>query len=123
MDRHFSRKHFRRIIASHRCTKRTVVKLTFIDLPARWISFIITACQLTQMVVGCIVNFWAYHVKNSGGDCDVSYLNINLALLMYFSYFVLFAHFFHKAYFAKKPLTQKKTENGVISNGTAKKLE
>lgn len=82
----------------------------------RWISVAITACQLAQMVVGCIINFYAYHVKTSGGECDVSFLNIKLSLIMYFSYFALFSHFFHKAYLAKKP-------DRSATNGAVKKVE
>jgi len=84
----------------------------------RVISVFITACQLSQMVVGCLVNFYAYHVKGQGGDCGVSYLNLNLSTVMYFSYFVLFAHFFHKAY-----LAPKKRGDGGAANGVVKKLE
>ncbi|XP_043210278.1 elongation of very long chain fatty acids protein 6-like [Amphibalanus amphitrite] len=81
----------------------------------RWISVTITACQLAQMVVGCLVNFYAIHVKSNGGECDVSYLMINLALIMYFSYFALFTNFFYNSYIAKKPRS--------ATNGVVKKLE
>ncbi|XP_037070592.1 elongation of very long chain fatty acids protein 6-like [Pollicipes pollicipes] len=83
----------------------------------RWISVVITASQLAQMVVGCLVNLWAYHVKSNGGECEVSDLNIKLSLMMYFSYFVLFAHFFNKAYLSKKK------PGRAAASGTAKKLE
>ena len=75
----------------------------------------ITACQLAQMVVGCLVNFYALHVKNSGGECGVSYLMINLALIMYFSYFALFANFFYNSYIARKPRS--------AAGGALKKIE
>jgi len=83
----------------------------------RWISVAITASQLCQMIIGCVVNLWAYHVKSSGGECEVSILNIKLSLLMYFSYFVLFAHFFNKAYLSKPK------RNGGASAAGVKKLE
>jgi elongation of very long chain fatty acids protein 6 len=60
---------------------------------------VITALQLIQMVVGCLVNIWTYQVKQDGLECHVSDKNIKLSLLMYFSYFVLFARFFYNAYF------------------------
>ena len=81
----------------------------------RWISVTITACQLLQMVVGCVVNFYAIHVKSNGGECDVSYLMINFALIMYFSYFALFTNFFYNSYIVKKPVS--------ATNGAVKKLE
>ncbi|KAF0287859.1 Elongation of very long chain fatty acids protein 6 [Amphibalanus amphitrite] len=77
----------------------------------RWISVAITSSQLAQMIVGCLVNLWAYHVKSNGGECEVSVLNIKLSLIMYFSYFVLFAHFFNKSYLTKKPARSASTGN------------
>ena len=77
---------------------------------------VITSSQLAQMIVGCVVNLWAYHVKSNGGECEVSITNIKLSLLMYFSYFVLFAHFFNRAYLTKKPARS-------ASNGNMKKVQ
>ncbi|XP_047487573.1 elongation of very long chain fatty acids protein 6-like isoform X2 [Penaeus chinensis] len=67
----------------------------------RWISMGITTAQLAQMVMGAAVNIWAYQVKQAGNECHVSYDNIKISLLMYISYFVLFAHFFCRAYVVK----------------------
>lgn len=64
----------------------------------RWFAMGITTAQLAQMVMGTAVNVWAYQVKQAGNECHVSYENINLSLLMYMSYFVLFARFFRRAY-------------------------
>lgn len=68
----------------------------------RGIAMVITTAQLMQMVTGCLVNVWAYQLKQGGEECHVTDPNIKLSLLMYFSYFVLFAKFFHKAYLSKK---------------------
>ena len=65
----------------------------------RPVSMAITTLQLSQMIVGLGVNFYAYSVKSSGGNCDVPYKHLNMGFAMYASYFVLFAHFFYKAYF------------------------
>ncbi|KAG8243288.1 hypothetical protein J6590_048433 [Homalodisca vitripennis] len=63
------------------------------------IAMLITSCQLTQMIVGCAVNIWAAQYLQEGKqDCHISWFNIKLSLAMYFSYFVLFARFFYKAY-------------------------
>merc|ERR1719422_1105812 len=50
------------------------------------------------MVVGCIVNYSAYTFKLKGMKCGVSETNLKLSLLMYSSYFVLFARFFYNTY-------------------------
>lgn len=75
------------------------------------IAVCITSLQLVQMVVGVIVNVHAYQVKQAGIACDVSDRNINLCLIMYSSYFILFARFFYKSYL-KKPYhrAEKKLE-------------
>eukprot|EP00096_Caligus_rogercresseyi_P008951 TRINITY_DN2941_c0_g1_i4.p1 TRINITY_DN2941_c0_g1~~TRINITY_DN2941_c0_g1_i4.p1 ORF type:complete len:329 (+),score=65.82 TRINITY_DN2941_c0_g1_i4:280-1266(+) len=64
----------------------------------RQISMTITFLQLLQMVVGCFINIWTYQIKLSGQSCQVSYENIKFSLLMYGSYFLLFAKFFHDSY-------------------------
>jgi len=79
----------------------------------RVISVSLTVCQLAQMVVASMVNYYAYHMKGSGGDCEVSYVVLNLSTIIYFSYFVLFAHFFQKAYLAPK----KGGERGGATDG------
>ena len=33
---------------------------------------VITSLQLTQMVVGCLVNIWVIEMKQSGRECHVS---------------------------------------------------
>lgn len=68
---------------------------------------IITALQLIQMVVGCLVNFWTYQMKQDGLECQVSDTNVKLSLLMYISYFVLFARFFYNAYCKNKNSCEK----------------
>ena len=69
---------------------------------------IITTLQLIQMVVGTVVNVWTYQMKQDGQECQVSDTNIKLSLLMYISYFVLFARFFYNAYL--KPKSSEKTQ-------------
>ena len=69
---------------------------------------IITTLQLIQMVVGTLVNYWTYQMKEDGLECQVSDTNIKLSLLMYISYFVLFARFFYNAYL--KPKSSEKAQ-------------
>ncbi|XP_064618045.1 very long chain fatty acid elongase 6-like [Liolophura sinensis] len=67
-----------------------------------YVNIFITAMQLTQMVCGCAINVWIFQIKGRGETCHQTYNNIYLSLLMYFSYFVLFAHFFYSTYVLKK---------------------
>ena len=54
-------------------------------------AMVITSLQLVQMVVGCVVNSTAFMLKRRGVQCGVSDTNLQMSLLMYTSYFVLFA--------------------------------
>ena len=82
---------------------------------------VITSLQLVQMIIGCVVNYMAFNYKQNGQShnseikptethfslmsaglqCGVSDTNLKLSLLMYCSYFVLFARFFYAAYVNK----------------------
>lgn len=76
----------------------------------------ITSIQLTQMVVGCVVNYIAHVMKQDGLECHVSDRNIKLSFLMYTSYFVLFGHFFYHAYIVKnvdQGIKEKVLQDGV----------
>ncbi|XP_011305579.1 elongation of very long chain fatty acids protein 6 [Fopius arisanus] len=95
--------------------------------PPKSIAMVITTLQLTQMMVGCAINVWAYQYLTSGqSNCCISRFNIHFSLIMYFSYFVLFARFFHKAYIGgkKDKKIYKHENNGHIneeySNGKLK---
>merc|ERR1740131_922874 len=65
------------------------------------IAMVITSLQLVQMIIGCVVNYMAANYKQNGLQCGVSDTNLKLSLLMYCSYFVLFARFFYNAYVNK----------------------
>lgn len=78
--------------------------------PPRQVSMFITGAQLTQMIVGCTINIWAHNYLKVAGhaSCNISELNIKLSIVMYFSYFVLFARFFYKAYLSDDAKFSKK---------------
>merc|ERR1719430_2010830 len=59
------------------------------------------------MVIGCSVNWMAYRYKTQGRECGVSDTNLRLSLLMYTSYFVLFARFFYNSYFRRREAGKK----------------
>jgi len=82
----------------------------------RGVAMFITSIQLTQMVVGCVVNYIAHVMKQDGLECHVSDRNIKLSFLMYTSYFVLFGHFFYHAYIVKSDdhgIKEKVRQDGV----------
>lgn len=72
------------------------------------VSRIITSMQLFQMVVGCYVSVWAYLAKRRGENCQISFHSVYISFLMYFSYFLLFASFFYKAYLAPRSQRENK---------------
>ena len=76
----------------------------------RWVNMFITSLQLIQMVAGIVVNVVAYHVLEAGRECVHNYENIRYCLIMYFSYFILFSHFFYTTYIAEKQVHVKKTK-------------
>lgn len=78
---------------------------------------LITLLQLTQMVVGCWINVKAWQYKQNGETCQVSEENLKVSLVMYGTYFILFAHFFLGSYVFKSSARRKPAES------TGKKLE
>jgi elongation of very long chain fatty acids protein 6 len=67
----------------------------------RFIQQSITLLQLIQMITGCIVNIAAYKYKQDGYYCMTSNNNIIISILLYISYLILFAQFFHSTYLQK----------------------
>lgn len=75
----------------------------------RTIAMMITSSQILQMIAGGIVSYWAYQVRLRGDFCQISVDTAKLAVLMYLSYFVLFAKYFYNAYILpKRDILQKK---------------
>eukprot|EP01002_Notosolenus_urceolatus_P002677 NODE_1703_length_1325_cov_66.358150_g1416_i0.p2 GENE.NODE_1703_length_1325_cov_66.358150_g1416_i0~~NODE_1703_length_1325_cov_66.358150_g1416_i0.p2 ORF type:complete len:333 (+),score=72.77 NODE_1703_length_1325_cov_66.358150_g1416_i0:223-1221(+) len=66
----------------------------------------LTILQISQMFIGLFVTFstakYNHEFELGAPKCNVSVDNTKAALLMYFSYFVLFIHFFYKAYLVPK---------------------
>ena len=76
----------------------------------RWVSMIITLLQLTQMIIGCWVNLQAWQYKKNGEECQVTDENLKVSLIMYGTYFLLFAHFFAGSYIYKAKRAAKHVE-------------
>ncbi|XP_063378954.1 very long chain fatty acid elongase 6 [Cydia fagiglandana] len=90
--------------------------------PPKALAMTITALQLTQMIVGFAINVWAYnYITSATGACGISNFNIKLSMAMYFSYFILFARFFYKAYLSPKPGKKAKSEPVQSEAPSAKK--
>lgn len=88
----------------------------------KWVNIVITSGQISQMIIGIIVNTVAYIKKSRGEECHISDANIKWSFAMYFSYFLLFFHFFYKAYIAKPGSANKvhsATNGKHHSNGSA----
>ena len=67
----------------------------------KFVSMFITFLQITQMIIGCTVTYWAYTIqKENLIGCNVTKKTMDYGMLMYLSYFALFLHFFYKAYIA-----------------------
>lgn len=66
----------------------------------------ITMSQIVQMIIGAIVTFYAYYVRQiKGQQCSISLDRLYAGLAIYISYLMLFANFFIKSYFSSKPKT------------------
>ena len=85
-----------------------------IRLP-RWINISLTTMQTSQMVFGIIVNVSAYRALQRGESCHVTYDNIKYSLMMYATYFVLFAHYFYVTYVASKSKAKPAQEKPVMN--------
>lgn len=85
----------------------------------------ITTSQILQMVMGAAVTWYAYYRKTRGDACNITHKTASFGLIMYLSYFALFAHFFYNAYFsrtAKKPQTKSIDANGATTNKATKRV-
>jgi len=80
--------------------------------PPRW-ALMVTILQLVQMAIGIGITVTHLHILiyNTVPNCDGHIPNLMAALMMYASYFILFAQFLFKRYClksdTKKPATKK----------------
>jgi len=70
--------------------------------PPRRLSMMITILQLSQMVIGLIVNLYAIYAKNAGMPCARSDENIRVQMGIYASYLALFLNYFYHSYVSSK---------------------
>ncbi|ORC86302.1 putative fatty acid elongase [Trypanosoma theileri] len=88
----------------------------------RPIAPFITSLQILQMVAGTfIVVYTAYHSYLSGYGCNADRTSIRMGLVMYASYFVLFAVLFYNLYLNKnKKAVTARNNAAVKANGQKK---
>lgn len=91
------------------------------------ISICITSLQIVQMVVGLTVSMNVMVLRYRGEECHQSMENAAAAVLMYFSYFLLFVHFFYRSYAAptssKRLQSNGELETKSVGNRQGKKLD
>uniref|UniRef100_A0A3Q7P6I3 Elongation of very long chain fatty acids protein 6 n=4 Tax=Otariidae TaxID=9702 RepID=A0A3Q7P6I3_CALUR len=73
---------------------------------SRKFAMFITLSQITQMLMGCVVNYLVFYWMQHD-QCHSHFQNIFWSSLMYLSYLVLFCHFFFEAYIGKMRKTTK----------------
>lgn len=105
------------VMYSYYCLKARGWKLP------KLISAVITAMQLTQMVIAFSITSYAWIQKSIGNSCEVDAANIALGIICYGSYFYLFARFFRSAYLTKSSSITKKPFIDVDANRNAIKSE
>jgi len=80
--------------------------LMAMKLRPKWFNpIIITAFQISQMVVGVVVTLMGFYYYNTDKECRIEKENNTAAFVMYGSYLFLFLQFFVGRYF--KPKKQK----------------
>ena len=87
--------------------------------PPLWVNIFITTLQMLQMIVGVMVNVYIYWnmVADESWYCDgmveTTSFYVGCALAMYFSYFILFVHFFYTTYFRKQDRSKRPVNESV----------
>lgn len=64
----------------------------------RFVSMVITATQLSQMVVCLTASVYQYYLISIGVPCDGSYKSLYGAFAMFLTYIVIFGQFFYQRY-------------------------
>jgi len=67
----------------------------------KFISACVTMAQMSQMVIGCFIGYVVYQIKSRGGECHQHLSNLYMALGIYSTFFLLFAHYFYINYIRK----------------------
>lgn len=74
----------------------------------RYIAMTITSLQLSQMIIGSFVCYWAINTKWQGYHCEFPDNAVIVALTVYLTYVLLFARLFYNSYIGKSNKKLKK---------------
>ncbi|XP_038052974.1 elongation of very long chain fatty acids protein 6-like [Patiria miniata] len=80
----------------------------------KFVAMTITSLQIVQMLMGNVLVIHAAVMHFNGVSCHISHWVLAVSIALYFSYMVLFAQFFHSAYFGSKraPIKPDSQSNG-----------
>lgn len=92
-----------------------------IRLPKQ-MAMAITTSQIVQMIIGAYVTWYAYYRKSQGDACNITQATATFGLVMYLSYFALFAQFFYNSYFGSKSARRNEKQNGTANSQTDKRI-
>jgi len=83
--------------------------------PPKRLAMVITTSQIVQMILGAYVTYYAYEKQANGELCAITQGTAKLGLIMYLSYFMLFARFFINSYLFNAPATKaSRPANGAL---------
>ncbi|XP_038052975.1 elongation of very long chain fatty acids protein 6-like [Patiria miniata] len=71
------------------------------------VAMAITSLQIFQMIMGNILVGYAAVMRLSGVTCQIDQRQLTLAVILYFSYLLLFGNFFYTSYFGSKRAAPK----------------
>merc|ERR1712130_179595 len=77
-----------------------------------WAKFV-TIIQISQMMVGVLVCMLTYYYWSRGRVCDVDVTNWVYAVIIYFTYWMLFVWFGLQRYIFNKPGMKKRKEKDI----------
>ncbi|XP_035942411.1 very long chain fatty acid elongase 3 [Halichoerus grypus] len=75
----------------------------------KWLPMLITSLQILQMFMGTIVGILTYIWRQEQG-CHTTMEHFFWSLVLYMTYFFLFAHFFHQTYIVPKVKAKTKSQ-------------
>ncbi|XP_054975637.1 elongation of very long chain fatty acids protein 3 [Sorex araneus] len=77
--------------------------------PPKFLPMLITSLQILQMVIGVFVSIMAYILRQEYG-CFMTENALFWSAVLYISYFILFANFFHRTYIMPKNKAKGKSQ-------------
>ncbi|CAK5085109.1 unnamed protein product [Meloidogyne enterolobii] len=90
----------------------------------KWTAIFVTLLQISQMIVGLAISIYIVRLKSVGIECQNTWTNLYISLLIYLSYFLLFCNFFYQTYLRSGNRYTKieKKSKEVLTNGNANNI-